>query len=153
MGRWAPYPLPIRSYPLWSELTSLTIQKLSEQCQSLQSMYTMKTITTTINPLNKPRLSWVSFHSTQFRKFRLVHQIGTDHFGENCCTQYHSFVFCLQEQKPNARWFCSGLCNRNAQVHWACGMSQLLNRWIVAPWYYLTCCDRRLERLRLIAYV
>ena len=55
-------------------------------------MYTMKTITTTNNPLYKPRLSWVAFHSTQFRKFRLVHQIGTGHFGENCCTQYR---FCI----------------------------------------------------------
>ena len=35
-------------------------------------MYTMKTITTTINPPYKPRLSWVSFHSTQFRKFRFT---------------------------------------------------------------------------------
>ena len=35
-------------------------------------MYTMKTITTTINPLYKPRLSWVSFHLTQFRKFRFT---------------------------------------------------------------------------------
>ena len=48
----------------------------------------------------------------------LVHQIGTGHFGKNCCPQYRSFVFCLQEQKPNARWFGSGLCNRNAPFHW-----------------------------------
>ena len=88
----------------------------------------MKTITTTINPPYKPRLSWVSFHSTQFRKFRLVHPIGSGHFGKNCCAQYRSFVFCLQEQKPNARWFGSGLCNRNGPFHWARGMSEHLNR-------------------------
>ena len=82
----------MRSCPLRSELTSLTTQKLSKQWQTLQYMYTMKTITTANNPLYKPRLSWVAFHSTQFRKFRLVHQIGRGHFGENCCTQYR---FCI----------------------------------------------------------
>ena len=42
--------------------------------------------------------------------------------------RYRYFVFCLQEQKPNARWFFSGLCNRNAPFHWARGMSEHLNR-------------------------
>ena len=42
--------------------------------------------------------------------------------------RYRYFVFCLQEQKPNARWFGSGLCNRNAPFHWARGMSEHLNR-------------------------
>ena len=38
---------------------------------------------------------------------------------QNCCSQYRSFVFCLQEQYPNARCLGLGLCNRNVLFHWA----------------------------------
>ena len=82
----------------------------------------MKTITTTINPLYKPRLSWVSFHSTQFRKFRLVHPIGSGHFGT-------ALLYSAYKNKNQTRGgFFSGLCNRNAPFHWARGMSEHLNR-------------------------
>ena len=38
---------------------------------------------------------------------------------QNCCAQYLSFVFCLQEQYPNARWLGLGLYNRNIRLPWA----------------------------------
>ena len=34
----------------------------------------------------------------------------------NCCAHYRSFVSWLQEQKPNARWPGSGLCNLNVPL-------------------------------------
>ena len=76
----------------------------------------------------KTVLGLLPFNPVPEISVHLVHQIGTGHFGKNCCPQYRSFVFCLQEQKPNARWFGSGLCNRNAPFHWARGMSEHLNR-------------------------
>ena len=102
----------------------------------------------------KTVLGLLPFNPVPGISVHLVHQIGTDDFGKNCCSQYRSFVFCLQEPQPNARWFGSGLCNRNAPFHWARGMSELLNRCIVVPWYYLTWRDKEgLEHLRLIACV
>ena len=76
----------------------------------------------------KTVLGLLPFNPVPGISVHLVHQIGTDDFGKNCCPQYRSFVFCLQEPQPNARWFGSGLCNRNAPFHWARGMSELLNR-------------------------
>ena len=46
---------------------------------------------------------------------------------QNCCSQYRSFVTCLQEQWPNVRCLGSNWCNRNVPFHWARGMSEILN--------------------------
>ena len=117
-------------------------------------MYAMKTITTRINPLYKPRLSWVSFHSTQFRKFRLVHQIGTGHFGKNC--RYPVPLFCILPTRTKTKrevvWFravqpkCTvPLCTWNVRTFKPLNCSALV---ICLTWR-----DRGLERLRLIACV
>ena len=44
-----------------------------------------------------------------------------------CLPQYHSFVSCLQEQKPNVRWLGWGLCNRNVPFHWVHEISEISN--------------------------
>ena len=41
---------------------------------------------------------------------------------QNCCSQYHYFVFCLQEQQPNLRWLLSGLHSWNVPFHSASGI-------------------------------
>ena len=59
---------------------------------------------------------------TQFRKFRLVHSIGSGHFGT-------AILYSAYKNKNQTRGgFFSGLCNRNAPFHWARGMSEHLNR-------------------------
>ena len=42
----------------------------------------------------KTVLGLLPFNPVPGISVHLVHQIGTGHFGKNCCTQYHYFVFC-----------------------------------------------------------
>ena len=72
---------------------------------------------------------------------------------QNCCPQYRSFVSCLQEQWPNARWLGSVLCNRNIVFHWAHGISQhfkpefLLNG--KRPWFTAIVCSQFILYVRV----